>query len=376
MRFPTSVGRFAAGRWLALGVLAVTNVGLLAVVLSSRAGASAADVIAPLTGHLIGFGIVASLTLLVRARMLTLLALGMGATVALHAGLGWARCCEAPRDMGAVAVARASPDERTPALTVLTLNTWRAYGDVERMERYLATAPADVVVLSEFDAPKQALIERLQAVYPHHVVCPGAEPCPLAMLSRLPFETSGASRIAPDKPAFVWARINFAPQSGSAATTIIGTHLLRPTGNPWRHETQMQELARFVRRIDGPLVLAGSLHTSPWSQSFRTLRTLAGLVPTGPLTPTWPAWPVAMPQVALDHIFVSQDLMVAAAGTGPAVGSDHLPVWARLERPPIAAQRPRPARAGSRLAAARTHLGGEFLGDLGGEHGGARNLSW
>src|SRR5262249_32534024 len=153
-----------------------------------------------------------------------------------------------------------------------------------------------------------------------------------AMLSRLPFETSGSARIAPGKPAFVWARIAVAPQA--PATTIIGTHLLRPAGNPWRHEEQMQELAQFVRRIDGPLVLAGSLNTSPWSHSFRTLRTQTGLVPAGVLMPSWPAWPVALPQVALDHIFVSQDLAVAAAGTGPAVGSDHLPVWAKLERQP------------------------------------------
>ena len=87
-----------------------------------------------------------------------------------------------------------------------------------------------------------------------------------------------------------------------------------------------------MRHIDGPLVLAGDLNTSPWSNAFRKLRAVAGLAPASTLMPTWPAWPVALPQVALDHIFVSPELAVAAAGTGPAVGSDHLPVWAQLER--------------------------------------------
>ena len=97
----------------------------------------------------------------------------------------------------------------------------------------------------------------------------------------------------------------------------------------------MRRLAQFVRRIDGPLVLAGNLNTSPWSQCVPQARGLAtGLAPAATLMPSWPAWPLALPQFALDHIFVSAELAVAAAGTGPAVGSDHLPVWAQLERRP------------------------------------------
>ena len=91
--------------------------------------------------------------------------------------------------------------------------------------------------------------------------------------------------------------------------------------------------------------------------------------------PSWPAWPLALPQVALDHIFVSAELAVAAAGTGPAVGSDHLPVWAQTRAPAVAAiADSRRAEAISRLAAARPHLGGELFADLGGEHVGAGDL--
>ena len=132
----------------------------------------------------------------------------------------------------------------------------------------------------------------------------------------------------------------------------------------------MAALAQFVRRIDSPLVLAGDLNTSPWSNAFRKLRAATGLSPAAKLLPSWPAWPLALPQVALDHIFVSPDLAVAAAGTGTAVGSDHLPVWAQLVRRPVQV---RTARR-SRLAAARAHLGGELLADLGGEQAGARDL--
>jgi endonuclease/exonuclease/phosphatase (EEP) superfamily protein YafD len=357
----------STGRYMALAVLALANIGLMLVI---GGIGTMADVIAPFTGHLMGFGLAASVALTVRGRM-SVLAAGIAATLLAHAGLGWARCCEAPKD--GPSLARVKSAAPRPNLTVLNLNTWHARGDIGRIEQYLATAPADVVVLSEFDPGGSPLIASLREIYPYNVACTSEPPCSLALLSRVPLEASGSARIAEGEPSFVWARINPGEQG---PTTIIGTQLNRPSGNPWRHEVQMRELAQFIRRIDGPLVLAGSLNTSPWSQSFRTLRLATGLNPAGKLIPSWPAWPIALPQVALDHIFVSPELAVSAAGTGPAVGSDHLPVWAQIERQPLAAYPERARRAPrSRLAAAGAHLGGELLGDLGGEHGGARDLS-
>ena len=367
------LGRTIVGRWMALAVLIVANVGLMAVI--SGGVGSVSDVIAPFTGHLMGFGLAASIALLLRGRILALLATGVAATLMVHAALGWMRCCEAPKAMRSAA-ATAKAWKPAQSLTVLNLNTGlntgRALGDVGRIEQYLATAPADVVVLSEFDAGGSLLIASLREIYPYHVTCTSEQPCTLALLSRVALEASGSARIASGEPSFVWARIN---PGGQGSTTIIGTQLNRPSGNPWLHEVQMRELAQFVRRLDGPLVLAGNLNTSPWSQSFRALRLATGLNPAATLMPSWPAWPIAVPQFALDHIFVSAELAVSAAGTGPAVGSDHLPVWAQLERQPIAAYPGRPPRGGSRLAAAGPHLGGQLLGNLGGEHGGARNLS-
>lgn len=338
-------------------VLAAATLGLFLVV--SNKFTALADVIAPLTGHLMGLGLAAGLAALFPRRRLSLLTAGLALTIGLHGWLGLARCCRAPPSVAQSGAIQAGPTKvathaSAHSLTVLALNTWHSLGDAGRLERYLATTPADVVVLSEFGPNKRPLLRNLEAIYPYQVDC--AEwACSLALLSRLPFEAAGVARIASEQPAFVWARLG-------GSLTIIGTHLYRPSRDPWLHERQMSALAQFVRRIDGPLVLAGDLNTSPWSNAFRTFRAATGLSPAARLVPSWPAWPLALPQVALDHIFVSPDFAVAAAGTGPAVGSDHLPVWAQLERRPAGLN---PRR--SRLAAARAHLGGEFLADLGSE---------
>lgn len=356
--------RASAGRWLVLLLLAAANLGLAVVV--SGGFAPLADVIAPLTGHLLGLGLAASLAVLFPRRRLVLLAAGVAMTIGLHGWLGLGRCCRAPMPPAPTGPTKVATHRAAQTLTVLALNTWHGHRDAGRLEAYLATAPAEVVVLSEFGPDKRRLLGRLRAVYPFQVDC-AAWSCSLALLSRLPFEQAGIGRIASNQPAFVWARLG-------GELTIIGTHLHRPSRDPWLHERQMSALAQFVRRIDGPLVLAGDFNTSPWSNAFRMLTATTRLAPASILLPSWPAWP--LPQVALDHIFVSPELAVAAGGTGPAVGSDHLPVWAQLERQPAAPDRglPPARRLSSGLAAARSHLGGELLADFGREHGGTRHL--
>ena len=355
------------GRWLALLLLAVADLGLILVFAGGLA--ALVDAVAPLTGHLFGFGLAASIALLVRRKIAVLLTVGVAATIGLHAWLGLGRCCEPGASVTPALITKAATREATSSLTVLALNTWRSRLDLERLEQYLTTAPADIVVLSELDAAARPTLERLRRIYPHQVHCAQEPPCALALLSRLPLASSGSARIAPGEPAFVWARL-------PGALTIVGTHLHHPALDPWLHQAQVSALARFVRRIDGSLVLTGDLNTSPWSNGFRLLRSETDLSPASLLMPSWPAWPLALPQIALDHIFVSSDLGVAATGTGPAVGSDHLPVWVQLERPvvpPGMGRTPR-RRLASGPAAPRPHLDAELLADLGGEHGGAGNL--
>jgi len=362
------------GRRLALLVLAGANLALLLTVAGSLS--ALADVLAPFSGHLVGVGLSAIVALIARRRVPLILAAGGVLSLAVHVWLGLAGCCRAPGPtlQSPLAIeAQAS----TEHLTVLALNTWHRLGDARRLERYLEAAPADVILLSEFGPNKRPMLARLKEAYPFQVDCAERWSCALALLSRRSLTASGVGPLGADReagacdpmPDFVWAKVE-------GSLTIIGAHVHRPSRDPWLHRRQMSALARFLRTIDGPLVLAGALNTSPWSNAFRHLRAATGLVPTRTLMPSWPAWPLALPQVALDLMLVSSDLTVAAAGTGPAVGSDHLPVWAQIDRRPTARERgPSPSRKlASRLAAAGPHLSGELLGDFGGEQVGAGHL--
>src|SRR5262245_42180380 len=358
--------RHTANRRLAWLVLCGANLALVVAVAGSITVLS--DVLAPLTGHFMGVGLAASLGLL--TRRLSALVLGILATFLVHAWLGLAGCCHPPQPAMSTGVGlnTIASTGATHDLSVVALNAWHNHADPARLEAYLAHADADLVVLSEFGPNKRARLAPLKATHPFQIDCAQEWACSLALISRIPFASAGSGQIADGKLAFVWARL-------AGGVTVLGTHLHRPSRDPWLHEQQMRALVAFVDRMPGPVILAGDLNTTPWSKSYRMLRRVAGLVPASTLRPTWPAWPLAFPQVALDHIFVSPDLAIIAAGTGPAVGSDHLPIWAVIERRP-SFDRGKAMTHGfaSRFTPPQPHFRTQLLADFGGEHAGTRNL--
>ena len=235
----------------------------------------------------------------------------------------------------------------TGTVRIYALNTWDAHPDPARLERALAALDADVLVLSEIEPAKRALIQRLAPRFAHQISCADRTECAMVLLSRLPVLAGGAERKRYDTPPIVWARID-AGSRGGGMLTIVGTHVHRPTRDPVLHRRQMRILAAMVAATPGPRLLVGDFNASPFSASFRELMTTTQLRPTTPLLPTWPMWPVPLPQLAIDHMLASAELDIVAAGRSAAVGSDHAPLYADVragstaDAPRVDAGRPKP----------------------------------
>ncbi len=133
-------------------MLAAANLALVGAVAGGFT--ALADIIAPLTGHLIGIGLTASLALLMRRWVPAILAAGVVATAALHVWLGLAWCCAAPQATTQTALVQAGPAHVVRARPdgARAQHLARRTATLRRLERYLATAPADVIVLSEIRA--------------------------------------------------------------------------------------------------------------------------------------------------------------------------------------------------------------------------------
>lgn len=82
-----------------------------------------------------------------------------------------------------------------------------------------------------------------------------------------------------------------------------------------------------------PLVFMGDMNSTPWLPSFRRMCQALGLrdarLDKAALLNTWPV-PFQMLGIPIDFILVSNSVTVEELRAGPGVGSDHLPLIARL----------------------------------------------
>ena len=113
--------------------------------------------------------------------------------------------------------------------------------------------------------------------------------------------------------------------------TIIGTHTLAPYNEyMWRGRNSFTlELARSLRKIEGPVVVTGDFNNTPWSAHFLNFLTTSGLHDSaqgrGPLL-TWPTTCSPLIRIPLDHCFHSDGVRILDRRLGPDIGSDHLPL--------------------------------------------------
>lgn len=235
----------------------------------------------------------------------------------------------------AAAPARASPQaDHTRAhrsrFKVLMFNTLNLNTDIAAISAEVERHDADVVVLIEFGPNKKALRLRLAASYPHFRTCETNWNCAIGLFSRLPVRRFEVVLPQDDAgPRMVSAKVSV----GDRSVTVFGVHILSPNHGPRANYRELDHLAERVRRIPGPVVVAGDLNTTLWANAFDNFRRKSGLVHMGHLIPTWPTAPLPAPQIGIDHIFVSPGLQLSGVAAGRPAGSDHLPLVATVTLP-------------------------------------------
>ncbi len=105
-----------------------------------------------------------------------------------------------------------------------------------------------------------------------------------------------------------------------AAVTVAGVHA---SHRLWGSLPQLRRLDRaLAERVTGPSVIAGDCNmwgtvVAPVLRHRR--RAVRGAT-----------WPAGRPHSQIDHLWIDDGLEVLDGGIGPATGSDHRAVWARL----------------------------------------------
>jgi endonuclease/exonuclease/phosphatase (EEP) superfamily protein YafD len=236
-----------------------------------------------------------------------------------------------PAERPTVGQALAGTAERD--LKIVTFNM--AFGNPVAVAGFLLREDADIVLLQEIGAAQVGSLRMLlRDKYPHAHACAAHRNCAAAVFAKRPWAAAGQQSQTGEVPEAVWVQFDD-PDIGRLR--VIGVHLHLP----FRSEAQTRQVDWLIAQraaFQGPAIVAGDFNMTPWSYRLQRLLASTGLRRHATFLRSWPT--VRYPQLRLpapafliDHVITTPDIRSVAIRTGPVVGSDHLPVVARLRLP-------------------------------------------
>jgi endonuclease/exonuclease/phosphatase (EEP) superfamily protein YafD len=215
---------------------------------------------------------------------------------------------------------------RLVAANVLTSNQ-----NKDAALEFLRKADADVILLIETDERWLEALEPLFDTYPNRVVEPRDDNFGIALFSRPPLTNTSVIDVGTaDVPSIATDVV-----LGSQSIHLLGTHAWPPSSSnhAFLRNNQLEQIAAFVRRQSGPVVVVGDLNATPWSPYFADLLRDSGLKNSSQGRGLFGSWHANLPvlRIPLDHCLVSPEIHVLDKRLGPNIGSDHLPVIVDLQ---------------------------------------------
>ncbi|MCC6945107.1 MAG: endonuclease/exonuclease/phosphatase family protein [Thermomicrobiales bacterium] len=241
------------------------------------------------------------------------------------------------------------PERISPAgdgFTALSCNIGNGLADPGLLVDYLARSGASIVGLQEVSDAQAARIDaELAGIFPHRVLHPGGF-AGKGVLSTFPLEEGAAVAFAPERPD-----LNATLRIGDRQLRVIVAHPRPPrisrTGMQFDPITENQ--VRMVGELavnSRPAIVLCDLNTTALQQAYRQLMA-AGLIDPFRDAGRWGAtFPVRVgnthrvgqradkwklkPVLRIDYVLHTMELVASDVDVGEDVGSDHLPVFARL----------------------------------------------
>lgn len=233
-----------------------------------------------------------------------------------------------------IEVAMLPPEGGPEARHCFSAMSYNVYQDNRDFDRTIAAInkyDPDILLLLETDQPwNDALTETLKR-YPHRTEEPLGNTYGLIFASRLPVKSAEIRYLIKDDIPSIKARMT---TSAGRPFLLLGLHPEppKPGKDVAPRNAEIVIAARDARQAGIPVLAMGDFNDVAWSRTSRVFKRLGeyndprvgrGLFATFPAD--WPIfrWP-------LDHLFITEEFVLADLEVLDPVGSDHLPVFTRL----------------------------------------------
>lgn len=221
-------------------------------------------------------------------------------------------------------------------ISILNFNTeFQHNNDIDSFIAYCKEKDPDIVVLTESQKNWIDALDKLEYPTGMHIL----KGVGVSVLSK--YRTLGSQVYYQGLSKH--PQVHFQINKDNQIINVVVLHLSAmqtPAGYNDR-QSELQTLQKQLKKTNYPTIVLGDTNSSNWSVTIKSFLNKANLKDTqdGFITiPTWPARKgkiikdIAIPPfVAIDNVFVSKDFEVLERKVGPALGSDHLPVFVKLQ---------------------------------------------
>ncbi|WP_244473722.1 endonuclease/exonuclease/phosphatase family protein [Methylobacterium sp. Leaf112] len=222
-------------------------------------------------------------------------------------------------------------------VSLLVANVLQDNTDHQSLLRLVDRHDPDLLLVLETDARWRDALISLRARYPSVIEQPQPNTYGLLFYAKLPLENPQVRFLLQDDVPSI--RTVVVLPSGERFT-LFGVHPRppHPGHSSAPRDAELVMVAREVRDLDGPAVVAGDLNDVAWSRTTTLFQKISGLLDPRigrGLYPTFNAkWPLL--RWPLDHIFFSDDFLLGRLERLPYIGSDHFPILISLCRTAVA----------------------------------------
>jgi endonuclease/exonuclease/phosphatase (EEP) superfamily protein YafD len=268
--------------------------------------------------------------------------IALGAAAALAWQLSWIW----PFTPFARSEVRLAPDAEG-GVTLLAVNVLQENAEHDRVLRLIEQVDPDVLLLMETDSRWIEALQPALAAYPTVVLDPRDDFYGMTFATRLETIDAKVMRLTHDETPTLFAELK---ARNGQEFVYVGLHPQPPTpdgADTDERDAQIAYSARFARKEDRPLVAMGDFNEAAWSLSAREFQRVGGYVDPRRGRGFFSSFHAEHPLIRapIDQIYVTADVAVVGISLGPKVGSDHLPLIARLRfEPDLAARLNRPPK--------------------------------
>lgn len=179
-----------------------------------------------------------------------------------------------------------------------------------------ATRPL-AVTLQEVSPPNAALLAALAADYPGQLHCQTGRRGGTAVLTRLP--------VVPGSETCADGLAALQVQLQDKAVWVVSLHVSWPW--PYDQKAHVDALVPVLAGLEGPVLMAGDFNMVGWGHAVKRLARAAGVLQAGPTGGSFLGLGPAL-RLPIDHAFATNGGRITFR---PALGSDHLGLYAELE---------------------------------------------